>query len=90
MSVFDSCGSPGCIEKVRRRIVVSANVYGRDLGSTVADMQAAAGSIDLPQGYLVSFQGQFESQQEATRLIALLSLFTLATMFLLIRTFAAP
>ncbi len=71
-------------ENVRRRIVVSANVSGRDLGSTVADMQAAVGSVDLPQGYSVSFQGQFQSQQEATRLIALLSLFTLATMFLLL------
>ncbi len=73
-------------ENVRRRIVVSANVSGRDLGSTVADMQAAVGGIDLPPGYSVSFQGQFESQQEATRLIALLSLFTLATMFLLLYT----
>ncbi len=71
-------------ENVRRRIVVSANVSGRDLGSTVADMQTAVASVDLPQGYSVSFQGQFQSQQEATRLIALLSLFTLATMFLLL------
>jgi Cu/Ag efflux pump CusA len=73
-------------ENVRRRIVVSANVSGRDLGSTVADMQAAVRGVDLPLGYSVSFQGQFQSQQEATRLIALLSLFTLATMFLLLYT----
>jgi Cu/Ag efflux pump CusA len=65
---------------------VSANVSGRDLGSTVADMQAAVGRVELPQGYSVSFEGQFQSQQEATRLIALLSLFTLATMFLLLYT----
>ena len=71
-------------ENVRRRIVVSANVSGRDLGSTVADMQQAVAGLDLPQGYSVSFEGQFQSQQEATRLIALLSLFTLATMFLLL------
>ena len=71
-------------ENVRRRIVVSANVSGRDLGSTVAEMQTAAASVDLPQGYSVSFEGQFQSQQEATRLIALLSGFTLATMFLLL------
>ncbi len=73
-------------ENVRRRIVISANVSGRDLGSTVAEMQTAVGRVDLPQGYSVSFQGQFQSQQEATRLIALLSLFTLATMFLLLYT----
>ncbi len=71
-------------ENVRRRIVVSANVSGRDLGSTVADMQQAVAGVDLPQGYSVRFEGQFQSQQEATRLIALLSLFTLATMFLLL------
>ncbi|MFQ5699764.1 MAG: efflux RND transporter permease subunit [Myxococcota bacterium] len=71
-------------ENVRRRIVVSANVSGRDLGSAVADMQAALRGVDLPPGYSIRFQGQFQSQQEATRLIALLSLFTLATMFLLL------
>ena len=73
-------------ENVRRRIVVSSNVEGRDLGSTVADMKTAVSAVDLPPGYSVAFQGQFESQQEATRLIALLSLFTLATMFLLLYT----
>jgi len=71
-------------ENVRRRIVVSANVAGRDLASTVADMQGAVAGVELPQGYSVNFQGQFQSQQEATRLIALLSLFTLASMFLLL------
>ena len=71
-------------ENVRRRIVVSANVSGRDLGSTVADMQAAVAAMDLPAGYSVSFEGQFQSQQEATRLIAILSIFTFATMFLLL------
>ncbi len=71
-------------ENVRRRIVVSANVSGRDLGSTVADMQQAAATIALPPGYVVAFEGQFQSQQEASRRIAVLSLFTLATMFLLL------
>ncbi len=71
-------------ENVRRRIVVSANVSGRDLASTVAAMQAAVGGVDLPPGYAVRFEGQFQSQREATRLIALLSIFTLATMFLLL------
>ncbi len=71
-------------ENVRRRIVVSANVSGRDLGSTVAEMQAAVGGIELPRGYSFSFEGQFESQREATRLIVVLSAFTLAAMFLLL------
>lgn len=73
-------------ENVRRRIVVSANASGRDLASTVADMQEAVAGVDLPQGYSVRFEGQFQSQEEATRLIALLSLLTLATMFLLLYT----
>ncbi len=71
-------------ENVRRRIVVSSNVSGRDLGSTVADMQRAVSGIALPAGYTVSFEGQFQSQQEASRLIAVLGIFTLATMFLVL------
>jgi Cu/Ag efflux pump CusA len=71
-------------EGVRRRIVVSSNVSGRDLASTVADMQRAVASLELPSGYTVSFEGQFQSQQEASRLIAVLSVFTLAAMFLLL------
>jgi Cu/Ag efflux pump CusA len=71
-------------ENVRRRIVVSSNASGRDLGSTVADMQRAVSRIALPAGYTVSFEGQFQSQQEASRLIALLGVFTFATMFLVL------
>jgi len=71
-------------ENVRRRIVVSSNVSGRDLASTVADMQRATAGVELPPGYSVSFEGQFQSQQEASRLIAWLSVFTLAAMFLLL------
>jgi CzcA family heavy metal efflux pump len=72
-------------ENVQRRIVVMANAAGRDLGSVVKDVQAAVGSrVQLPSGYFLSYEGQFESQQSATRLIALLSLFSLAGMFLVL------
>ena len=71
-------------ENIRRRIVVSANVSGRDLGSTVAEMQRAVAGVELPPSYSVSFEGQFQSQQEATRLISILGIFTLATMFLVL------
>jgi CzcA family heavy metal efflux pump len=83
--VRDSLG-PNVIqrENVRRRIVVSSNVSGRDLGSTVADMQRAVAKIDLPSGYSVSFEGQFQSQQEASRLIGALGIFTLVAMFLVL------
>ncbi len=73
-------------EDVRRRIVVSANVSGRDLGSAVADMQRAAAGFSLPPGYSMSFEGQFQSQQEAARLIAILSAFTLGVIWLLLYT----
>ena len=71
-------------ENARRRIVVSANVSGRDLGSTVAQMREVVARVDLPPGYALRFEGQFQSQQDAARRIALLSVLTLATMFLLL------
>lgn len=72
-------------ENVQRRIVVSANVEGRDLGGAVADIQqAVATKVDLPVGYFVTYGGQFESQQTATRQIALLGLVSLAGMFLVL------
>ncbi len=72
-------------ENVQRRIVVSANVRGRDLGSVVGDIQKSVrGQVRLPVGYFVTYGGQFESQESATRLIGLLSLFSLAAMFLVL------
>lgn len=73
-------------ENVQRRIIVSCNVSGRDLGAVIADIQAAVGKVELPQGYFASYGGQFESQQEATRLIGYLSLFSLAGMVLVLYT----
>jgi Cu/Ag efflux pump CusA len=61
-------------ENVQRRIIVQANVAGRDLGSVVADVRAAiARKVSLPQGYFVQYGGQFESQERAARQILLLS-----------------
>ncbi|HMM35751.1 MAG TPA: efflux RND transporter permease subunit, partial [Thermoanaerobaculia bacterium] len=63
-------------ENAQRRIVVMANIGGRDLGSVVADIRAAvARHVKLPSGYYVVYGGQFESEGEATRTIGLLSLF---------------
>ena len=57
-------------ERVQRRIVVQANVAGRDLGSVIADAQARiANQVKLPSGYFLVYGGQFESQQEATRIL---------------------
>lgn len=74
-------------ENVQRRIVIQANVEERSLGDVVGDMQkAVAAQVDLPEGYFVTFGGQFESQQDASRLIGILSLFSLAAMFLVLYT----
>jgi len=75
-------------ENVQRRIVVQANVSGRDLGSVVADIQTRVGQhVAMPADYFVSYGGQFESQQHATRLIGILSLFSLAGMVLVLYTY---
>jgi HME family heavy-metal exporter len=72
-------------ENTQRRIVISANVQGRDLGSTVKEMQNAVRSdMQLPQGYFIEWGGQFESQQSASRLITILSLFSFAGIFLVL------
>lgn len=72
-------------ENGQRRIVVSCNVQGRDLGSTVAAIQKAVGEkIVLPQGYFLEFGGQFEAQKEASRLIGILSIFVLLGIFLVL------
>ena len=72
-------------ENVQRRIVVQANVSGRDLGSVVTEIQKKINEqVHLPTGFFISYEGQFQSQQEATRLIGILSIVTLATMFLVL------
>jgi CzcA family heavy metal efflux pump len=72
-------------EDVQRRIVVSANVSGRDLGSVVGEIQSAlTEKLHLETGYFVSYEGQFQSQQEATRIIGILAIFTFGTIFLLL------
>ena len=72
-------------ENVQRKIVVQANVSGRDLGSTVAEIESrVADQVALPAGYHISYGGQFESQEEATRVILGLSLVAIAAIFLIL------
>jgi Cu/Ag efflux pump CusA len=68
-------------ENGQRRIAISANTAGRDVGSVVADIQAALGALPLPSGYSVVVGGQFESQQRASRTIAGLALLSLFCMY---------
>ncbi len=72
-------------ENVQRKIVVQANVAGRDLGSTVADIRTAVGEgVVLPPGYHVEYGGQFEAQEESTRTLSVLSLISIAAIFLIL------
>ena len=68
-----------------RRIVVQCNVAGRDLGGVVEDIRdRVAAQVDFPEGYFVSYGGQFQSQVEATRLILLLSIISVTAIFVLL------
>ena len=72
-------------ENVQRRIVISANVAGRDLGSVIDDMRAAlAQAVPMPAGYRVEYGGQFESQQTAARRLLVLSIGVIAALFMLL------
>jgi len=75
-------------ENVRRRIILQCNTADRDLNSVVTDIQARLAPIQasLPHGYFLEYGGQFESQKNAARMIGLLSLFSLAAMFLALYT----
>lgn len=71
-------------ENGRRRIVLSANVEGRDLSHAVTDIRAVLAAANLPEGYFTVLEGQFQAQEEASSLIALLSLGSLLAMLLVL------
>ena len=76
-------------EDAQRRIVVQANVRGRDLGSFVAEAQRkVASGLVLPPGYSVEWGGQFENQARATKRLAIVLPASIAVIFgLLFATF---
>lgn len=72
-------------ENVQRKIVVMANVAGRDLQSVVHDIESrVSAGIKLPGGYYIEYGGQFESAAEATRILSLLSVVVIIGVFLLL------
>ena len=72
-------------ENVKRKIVISANVADRDLRSVVNDIQAQIDAqIKLPEGYHIEYGGQFESEQAASRTLALTSFMSIVVIFLLL------
>lgn len=72
-------------ENVSRKVVVSANVAGRDLRGVVNDIQEAIEEhVKLPEGYHVEYGGQFESEQAASRTLFLTSLISIFVIFMLL------
>jgi HME family heavy-metal exporter len=68
-------------DNTRRRIAISANSDGSDMARIVERIRAVVAAQALPQGYFTSLEGQFQAQEEATRLIAALSVVSLALIF---------
>ena len=84
---IESSSGPNTVsrENVKRKIVVSANVVGGDLGGAVeAIRQAVDRDIVLPEGYYVEYGGQFESQQSASRTLVFASLLAILVVFMLL------
>jgi len=72
-------------ENVQRRIVISCNVAGRDLGGVVRDVQAAiTQAVPMPVGYRVEYGGQFESEERATQRLLALGVLVIAGLFMLL------
>ncbi|WP_194725169.1 efflux RND transporter permease subunit [Noviherbaspirillum malthae] len=71
-------------ENGRRRIVVYGNTDGSDMSRIIADVRKAIAATPLPASYFISIEGQFQAQEQATRLIVGLSLISLAMIFLVL------
>ncbi len=72
-------------EDAQRRIVIQSNVRGRDIGSFVAEAQAAiAKDIKLPTGYYVTWGGEFENQQRAMKRLYIVVPLAILLIFLLL------
>jgi HME family heavy-metal exporter len=72
-------------ENQQRRIVVSANGDGRrDMAAIIADIRRVIEATPMPTGYVTRLEGQFQAQEEATRTIAILSMMSLALIFLVL------
>ena len=68
----------------KRRIVLSANAQGRALSEVVADIRTVVADSKLPEGYFVTLGGQFQAQEQASRLVGMLSIVSLVLMFVVL------
>jgi HME family heavy-metal exporter len=68
----------------KRRIVLSGNAQGRPLSDVVADIRTVVAETRLPEGYFITLGGQFQAQEEASKLVGLLSIVSLVLMFVVL------
>ncbi len=71
-------------ENSRRRIVIAANTDGSDMAVIIEQIRAVLDQQTMPEGYFVSLEGQFQAQEAASKLIAGLSLISLALIFMVL------
>ena len=72
-------------ENVERKVVVSANVAGRDLRGVVTDIRRIVEEqVELPEDYHVEYGGQFENEEAASRTLLIASLFAIVVVYLLL------
>ena len=86
VATFELAPGPNQVsrENGKRRIVVSANVRGRDVGSFVADAEAALAQVKIPAGYWTSWGGTFENLQSATQRLQIVVPVSLILVFVLL------
>jgi HME family heavy-metal exporter len=73
-------------ENGRRRIVISANSVGRDMSAVIADIRGVLAATPLPEGYFHALEGQFQAQEDAARLIALLASVSAVMVFMVLHS----
>jgi CzcA family heavy metal efflux pump len=82
-----SSSGPNAInrENVQRKLVISANTAGRDVGSVVKEIrELISRKVDLPRGYRVEYGGQFESAKNATNSLLITSAIAILIIFLIL------
>lgn len=87
LAEIKSVSSPNSIsrEDVQRKVVVSANVQGRDLRSVVNEIKEKVGQeLNMPPGYRIEYGGQFESEARASRMLLITSIFAVLVIFFLL------
>lgn len=87
LATISSVSTPNTIsrEDVQRKIVVAANVQGRDLRGVVNDIREVVNTnINLPDGYRIEYGGQFESEAKASQLLLITAMLAILVIFLLL------